>query len=106
MTPTAADIRALADRIAADFRPYKIILFGSQAKGGVHTDSDIDLLVVMPIHEPRSRLAGRIRASLTGDWPIDVVVRSPAEIAGELGRLDPLVADAAESGIVLYNAAA
>ena len=40
-------IRDLVDRIAARFKPQKIILFGSYARGDFTRDSDVDLLIVM-----------------------------------------------------------
>ena len=42
------DIRAAAERIGRDFRPHKVILFGSYANGTATPDSDVDLLVIMP----------------------------------------------------------
>src|SRR5438067_1714788 len=41
-------IRRFARAVAHQFRPDKIILFGSQAYGRPHVDSDVDLMVVMP----------------------------------------------------------
>lgn len=42
------DILEVSGRIAADFHPQKIILFGSHAYGRPTRDSDVDLLVIMP----------------------------------------------------------
>lgn len=42
------DIRAAAERIGRDFRPHKVILFGSYAYGTATADSDVDLLVILP----------------------------------------------------------
>ena len=41
-------IADLSDRIAREFQPDKIILFGSYAHGQPRPDSDVDLLVVLP----------------------------------------------------------
>src|SRR5262245_22433554 len=46
--------------IAREFQPDKIILFGSWAYGTLDTDSDIDLLVVMPFEGSPFRQAGTI----------------------------------------------
>jgi predicted nucleotidyltransferase len=40
------EIQLLADRIAQEISPQRIILFGSHALGKAGTDSDVDLLVV------------------------------------------------------------
>ncbi len=103
---TRADIQALASKIAAEYRPEKIVLFGSHAHGAPHEDSDVDLLVVLPVEGPRYRLAARIRAGLTAATAIDIVVRSPRDVASAADRGDPIVLDAMESGVVLYSAAA
>jgi len=41
-----SDIQTLADRIAAEFKPERIILFGSYAGGKPTPDSDVDMLVI------------------------------------------------------------
>ncbi|HWP35890.1 MAG TPA: nucleotidyltransferase domain-containing protein [Thermodesulfobacteriota bacterium] len=38
--------------------PWRVILFGSRARGDAGPDSDVDLLVVMPV--PGSRVVGTI----------------------------------------------
>lgn len=106
MNVTDQDIRALADRIVAEFHPEKIILFGSQAHGVPRQDSDIDLLVVLPVQGPRFRLAGKIRSRLPDTLPIDIVVRSPEDVSAGRSLGDPLTLEALQTGIVLYQAAA
>jgi predicted nucleotidyltransferase len=101
---TEQDIQALADRIAAEFRPQRVVLFGSYALGTPREDSDVDLLVVLPIQGPRYRVAGRIRAILTPSIAIDVVVRSPQEYESSPG--DVIVREARESGRTLFHRAA
>jgi len=48
-TATDVQIQKMVERIVAQFRPEKVILFGSQARGDAGPDSDVDLLVVMPV---------------------------------------------------------
>jgi predicted nucleotidyltransferase len=96
------DIQALADTIVARFRPDRIVLFGSQARGEPGEESDVDLLVVLEGAGPRYKDAGAIRAALRTDIPLDVVVRRPHEFRNHLG--DPLVLDALQHGRVLYAA--
>ena len=42
-------IREMVNRIVRRFDPEKVILFGSYATGKAGPDSDVDLLVVMPV---------------------------------------------------------
>jgi hypothetical protein len=39
----------MVERIVRQFKPDKIILFGSHARGDAGPDSDVDLLIVMPV---------------------------------------------------------
>ena len=43
-----SDIRDAARRIAEEFHPERIILFGSYARGTARVESDLDFLVVEP----------------------------------------------------------
>jgi predicted nucleotidyltransferase len=45
---TMRQIRSVADQIARQFKPQRIILFGSHAYGQPTWYSDVVLLVVMP----------------------------------------------------------
>lgn len=49
---TLRAIRRYARQVAERFHPDQIILFGSHAYGTLHSDSDVDLLVVMPTRNP------------------------------------------------------
>jgi len=41
-------IKHFSQRIAREFKPDRIILFGSHANGMPTQDSDVDMLVIMP----------------------------------------------------------
>ena len=43
---TKRKIQAIADKIAREYKPEKIILFGSYAWGHPHEDSDLDFFIV------------------------------------------------------------
>ena len=49
------DIQTTCDDIVREFAPLQVILFGSYAYGTPTADSDVDLLVVMPIPQIRGR---------------------------------------------------
>src|SRR5689334_19418540 len=76
-------IRRYARAIAEEFRPEKIILFGSYAYGTPHEDSDVDLLVVMPARNQHSK-AVKIRWALAAPFPMDLIVRTPEEMKKRL----------------------
>jgi predicted nucleotidyltransferase len=104
----AADwIPVMADRIVREFRPLKIVLFGSRARGEAHAQSDVDLLVVMP----DAWAGARKREAAVGilgalkDLPVykDVVVTTPEEIARRGDLPGTTLRLALREGRVLYE---
>jgi predicted nucleotidyltransferase len=74
------EIRRLADTIVREYRPERVVLFGSYASGTAREDSDIDLLVVMPFRGNRVRKAVEILGKLETRAAVDLVVRTPADV--------------------------
>lgn len=102
---TQARINRLCKRIADEFAPERIILFGSRARGRAAADSDVDLLVVMRHRGLSARKAAEILNRVEPEFPVDLIVRSPKQIAARLAMKDPFVAEIVERGKVLYDAA-
>jgi uncharacterized protein len=98
-------IRRFVRRIAARFRPEKIILFGSYAYGTPHEESDVDLMVVMPARNVID-LALRIDLAFDAPFSVDLHVRTPKQIARGLkeGDCDWSLREVMEKGRVLYEA--
>ncbi len=94
-------------RIVAKFNPVRIILFGSRARGQPGSDSDADLLVVMPVRGSRRRAATEVDLSLVGvDMPIDVIVVTPEDVERDRGSFGTLIRTALLEGRVLHERAA
>lgn len=102
MTPTPV-IEELAGEIGRRFHPEQIILFGSQARGTAGPDSDVDLLVVMDHEGSSMQQAVRIRMALDYRFPLDLIVRSRAEIERRVGLGDFFLQDVLREGKVLYE---
>jgi predicted nucleotidyltransferase len=102
---TVARIRDLAARISQGFRPERIVLFGSFAYGVPTPDSDVDLLVVMAHADKAWREAAAIRTTVKPDFPVDILVRSPGEIAERLALGGGFIQEILSRGKVLYEAA-
>ncbi|MGA2176368.1 MAG: nucleotidyltransferase domain-containing protein [Verrucomicrobiota bacterium] len=99
-----AKIRSFCNAVAKQFRPRKIILFGSHAYGRPTTDSDVDLLVIMPrVRERGERMSVRIRHAVPRDFPLDLLVRTPLEVARSLRHGDFFIRDIMENGKVMYE---
>jgi len=100
-----AKIRSFCVAVAKRFHPRKIILFGSHASGNPTADSDVDLLVIMPrTRERGERVSVRIRQAVPRDFPLDLLVRTPAEVAKRLRWGDFFLREVMDKGKVLYEA--
>ena len=95
-------IRDFARRVAKRFQPDKIILFGSDAYGTPHQDSDVDILVVMPANNKHSQ-AVRIRRAVPRPFPMDLLVRTPQEMKWRLAEGDTFHTEIVSKGKVLYE---
>jgi uncharacterized protein len=91
-----------ARAIAEEFRPDKIILFGSYAYGTPTEDSDVDLLVVMPTRNQHDQSV-RIRWRLTPPFPLDLVVRTPKNLAWRLEEGESFHTTIMSQGRILYE---
>jgi predicted nucleotidyltransferase len=97
------DIKTLSMRIARAFRPRRIVLFGSYARGTATPDSDVDLLVILPFHGRPLDMSLEILNRASPDFPVDLLARRPADTARRYREGDPLIRDALEEGIILYE---
>lgn len=73
-------IDQMVRRIAEEFHPDRVILFGSHARGSADSDSDVDLLVVMPVSESKRSSQLEIRRALREiRMPVDIIVTTPED---------------------------
>lgn len=101
---TRRDIEATCADIVREFSPLQIILFGSYAYGVPTEYSDVDLLVVMPIPKSENRRqALAIRQRIPSRFSMDIIVRSPEEIAYRISHNDWFLKEVTERGEVLYE---
>ncbi len=97
-----AVIRRYARRVAEQFRPEKIILFGSYAYGTPHADSDVDLLVIMPAHNQLDQ-AVKISTALPAPFSCDLLVRKPQEWQWRIDEGESFSTEIRTRGKVLYE---
>ncbi len=105
------EIQERSRRIAEHFRPDKIILFGSCATAPravptsevLEAPNDVDLLVIMPFEGKGFHKSLEILNHLDPRFSVDVVVRRPDDASRRYAEFDPLIRDAFDSGIVLYE---
>ena len=95
-------IHDYARAIAAEFHRERNILFGSYAGGTPHEESDVDLLVVMRTTDPHAA-AVRIQYRLTPPFSVDLVVRTPEQLALRLPQGESFLRTVVSQGKVLYE---
>src|SRR5262249_36513753 len=96
-------IDQMVQRIVKNFDPDTIILFGSQARGDAGPDSDVDLLVVMPVKGSVVEKRLEIRHALHDfSIPLNVVVTTPEEFAWRKDMVGTIEWPATREGKVLY----
>ncbi len=97
------DITSLTEGIVKEFQPEKVVLFGSHAYGTPRPDSDVDLLVILSFNGSGFRKSLEILNRLNPDFPIDLIVRKPQETEQRYINGDPLIREALDRGLVLYE---
>lgn len=95
-------------RLVDFYKPERIYLFGSAARGELGPDSDLDFLVVVPDDCPQEvRFSGAIYQALRGiGVPIDVVPWGRSDFEGRQSVKASLPATVVREGKLVYDAEA
>lgn len=97
------DITEFSRRVAEEFDPEKIILFGSHARGQAREYSDVDMLVIMPFEGKWLDKSLEILGRLDPPFSIDLITRRPDDVERRYREYDPLIRSALDEGKVLYE---
>lgn len=90
------------EQIVAAYDPYRVILFGSQARGDAGPDSDVDLLVVFDDKvDRRGRQVEIGRLLRNAPFAKDVLVASTSDLPNAVRGT--AIAEAAHDGLVVYE---
>jgi len=102
--PVAQSLPLVIDRIAHELRSEKIILLGSYVYGKPTPDSDVDLLVIMETEQKGSGRTWEVaRLLIPRPFPVDILVRTPAEIQRAFEKGDFFIQEIVTQGKVLYE---
>ncbi len=97
-------LNRMVKRLVRRFNPDQIILFGSHARGAARPESDIDLLVVLPLSGSRRAKQVEMRVALHDiRVPKDIIVVTPEEVARQRNIVGTLIKPALREGKVLYD---
>ena len=97
-------IGSYVSQLVETFHPYAVVLFGSQATGTTHKDSDVDLLVLMD-HDKRRDVDQEIEidSTLPRSFPLDIIVCKPHDFQRRIKEKDMALITIWESGKKLYE---
>ena len=96
------EIDSIVSQVIKNYRPEKIILFGSAAHGEFTEDSDIDLLIVKNTEQPFTERLRELYRTLDYNIALDILVYTQDEI-DKYRPQSYFIQDIFEKGIVLYE---
>jgi predicted nucleotidyltransferase len=84
--------------------PYRVYLFGSQARGTATEDSDIDLLIIADMEGPRHKRSMSInQLFLRRDFGMDVFVFKPDEFERQKVLVNSISYIVSKEGKIVYE---
>ena len=105
-----ASIRPVLDRmvqrLADEYAPERIVLFGSHAAGTADADSDTDLLIVKDTSErflDRWTTVQRLLTGLHFSIPVETIVLTPTEVETRIESGDAFLHTILDRGEILYE---
>jgi predicted nucleotidyltransferase len=93
----------VVEQIVEKFKPQKIILFGSYARGNPRPESDVDMLVVMDTPIKDVQQAIQICQQIDYRFGLDLIVHTPKYLQQRVEMGDWFLRDVIEEGKVLYE---
>ncbi len=90
----------IVSKIKNQFKPQKIILFGSYAWGKPTEDSDIDLFIIMESSLRRDKRALQVQKMFSQrTFPLDIIVYTPEEVKQSLERGNLFIREILSQGV-------
>jgi uncharacterized protein len=91
-------------RLVVNVDPIKVVIFGSYAYGKPSPDSDVDVLVVVESDLPyRDRVWSASRCFIPRLFPLNLLVRTPAEISKAMQDQDFFIKEILREGETVYE---
>lgn len=97
-------IDRLVKKIAAEFDPEKIILFGSYAWGEPRFANDVDLFIIKDTSQQRLERGKAVERIIMGAGiPVDALIYTPNELQKRLMLDDAFIKRVISRGKVMYE---
>ncbi len=101
-------VSEIVEKLKREYKPLKIILFGSYAYGNPTEDSDIDLLILKNTDERRVDRFVQVKRIIYNPnckIPVSPLVYSPEELEERLRIGDDFIKEIIQKGTILYEGA-
>jgi predicted nucleotidyltransferase len=101
-------VSEIVEKLKREYKPLKIILFGSYAYGNPTEDSDIDLLILKNTDERRVDRFVQVKRIIYNPnckIPVLPLVYSPEELEERLRIGDDFIKEIIQKGTILYEGA-
>jgi uncharacterized protein len=100
------EIQNILEQLIHQYKPEKVILFGSLANGRINQGTDIDLFIIKTdVPELGVDRIRQLDSIISYGISTDFIVYKPKEVEQRLQMGDPFVKNIIEEGKVLYDAA-
>jgi uncharacterized protein len=97
-------INDIVDRIALNYNPDKIILFGSYAQGNYSENSDLDFILIKDTDTPKQKRGIEVRRLFYGlPIPMDFKIYTSSEFNKELANQYSFLNSAIKGSKILYE---
>jgi len=97
-------INDIVNRIASNYNPDKIIMFGSYAHGTSSDNSDLDFILIKDTTEPKHKRGIEVRRLFFGlPIPMDFKIYTSSEFTFELSNKYSFLSSAIKDSKTLYE---
>ncbi len=97
-------INDIVNRIALNYNPEKIILFGSYAQGNYTDNSDLDFILVKETNAPKHKRGLEVRRLFYGlTIPMDFKIYTSSEFNNELSNQYSFLSSAIKGSKIVYE---
>lgn len=97
------ELKKVVERLKTNYKPEKIILFGSLAGDRVSKGSDIDLIIIKQTEDDPWTRTSKVDGFIEHNMPVELLVYTPEEIKERLKMNDFFVKEVLEKGEILYE---
>ena len=105
MTALQKEITLISNLIRDQYKPEKIILFGSAVRGEMKENSDLDFFIIKKttkLRHHRSADVYRLTRNTESQHPVDFIVYTPKEFQKQIEIGDFFIENILNQGKVIY----